>query len=96
MLYLIKSECNVPDPFQAKNTRIFVAESFLRSTAGHRLKKLIPRMKKVEVSLAKLRGAPVNFLMIFREWMYERIFEGDMSVLINDCRPDLPPFLVPP
>ncbi len=75
ILYLIKSECKVPDPFQAKHMRIFVAESFLRSMAGRRLQKLIPRMKKVEVSRAEILAAPRNFLMIFREWMYERVFE---------------------
>lgn len=75
ILYLIKSECKVPDPFQAKHMRIFVAESFLRSMAGRRLQKLIPRMKKVEVSRAEILAAPRNFLMIFREWMYERILE---------------------
>ncbi|MGB7105112.1 MAG: MBL fold metallo-hydrolase [Candidatus Acidiferrales bacterium] len=75
ILYLIKSECKVPDPFQGKHMRIFVAESFLRSMAGRRLQKLIPRMKKVEVSRAEILAAPRNFLMIFREWMYERIFE---------------------
>ena len=75
ILYLIKSECKVPDPFQAKHIRIFVAESFLRSMAARRLKKLIPRMKKVEVSRAEILAAPGKFLMIFREWMYERIFD---------------------
>jgi ribonuclease J len=78
ILYLIKSECKVPDPFQAKHIRIFVAESFLRSLAGRRLHKLIPRMKKVEVSRAEIRATPGNFLMIFREWMYERLFEGEL------------------
>ena len=78
ILYLIKSECKVPDPFQDKHIRIFVAESFLRSMAGHRLQKLIHRMKKVEVSRAEILGASGNFLMIFREWMYERIFEKEL------------------
>jgi ribonuclease J len=78
ILYLIKSECKVPDPFQAKHIRIFVAESFLRSLAGRRLHKLIPRMKKVEVSRAEIRATPGNFLMIFRDWMYERLFEGEL------------------
>ena len=32
-------------------------------------------MKRVEVSRAEIRATPENFLMIFREWMYERIFE---------------------
>jgi len=75
ILYLIKSECKVPDPFRAKNIRIFVAGSFLHSMAGRRLQKLIPRMKKVQVSRAEILATPGNFMMIFREWMYERIFE---------------------
>jgi ribonuclease J len=75
ILYLIKNECKVPDPFQAKHIRIFVAESFLRSMAGRRLQKLIPRMKKVEISRAEILAVPGSFLMMFREWMYERIFE---------------------
>jgi ribonuclease J len=78
ILYLIKSECKVPDPFQAKNIRIFIAESFLQSIAGRRLQKLMPRIKKVEVSRAEILAAPESFLMIFREWMYERIFEGEL------------------
>jgi ribonuclease J len=75
ILHLIKSECKVPDPFQAKYIRIFLAQSFLRSMAARRLLKLIPRMKKVEISRAEILAAPGNFLMIFREWMYERMFE---------------------
>jgi len=75
ILYLIKSECKVPDPFRAKHIRIFVAGSFLHSMAGRRLQKLIPRMKKVQVSRAEILATPGNFMMIFREWMYERIFE---------------------
>jgi ribonuclease J len=78
ILHLIKGECEVPDPFQAERVRIFVAESYLRSMAGQRLQALIPRMKKVEISRAEILAAPGNFLMIFREWMYERIFEMDM------------------
>jgi ribonuclease J len=78
ILYLIKSECKVPDPFQAKHIRIFVTESFLRSMAAHRLKKLIPHMKKAEVSREDILGAPENFLMIFREWMYEQIFDSKL------------------
>jgi ribonuclease J len=75
ILYLIKSECKVPDPFQAKYIRIFLAQPFLRSMAARRLQKLIPRMKNVEISRAEILAAPGNFLMIFREWMYERMFE---------------------
>jgi len=75
ILNLIKSECKVPDPFRAKHIRIFVAGSFLHSMAGRRLQKLIPRMKKVQVSRAEILATPGNFMMIFREWMYERIFE---------------------
>jgi ribonuclease J len=75
ILYQIKSECNVPDPFQTKHIRIFVAESFLCSLAGRRLQKLIPRMKKVGISRAEICATPGNFLMIFREWMYEHIFD---------------------
>jgi ribonuclease J len=78
ILYLIKSECKVPDPFQAKHIRIFVAESFLRSIAGRRLQKLIPQMKKVEISRVEILAAPGNFLMIFREWMYEQLFEREL------------------
>jgi ribonuclease J len=78
ILYLIKSECKVPDPFQDKHIKIFVAETFLRSFAGRRLQKLIPRMKKVEVSRAEILAAPSTFLMIFREWMYERIFDRQL------------------
>jgi ribonuclease J len=78
VLYLIKSECKVPDPFQTINIKLFVAESFSRSNAGRRLQKLIPRIKKVEVSRAEILAAPGKFLMIFREWMYERIFEGEL------------------
>jgi ribonuclease J len=78
ILYLIKSECKVPDPFQAKHIRIFVAESFLRSLAGRRLQKLIPRMKKVEISRTDILAAPEHFLMIFREWMYERVFKTEL------------------
>jgi ribonuclease J len=78
ILYLIKSECKVPDPFQAKYIRIFVAKSFLHSRAGRRLQKLVPRMKKVEVSRAEILAAPGCFLMIFREWMYERVFEREL------------------
>ncbi len=75
ILYLIKSECKVPDPFQDKHIKIFVAETFLRSMAGRRLQKLIPRMNKVKISRAEIEAAPGTFLMIFREWMYERIFD---------------------
>ncbi len=75
ILNLIKSECKVPDPFRAKHIRIFFAGSFLHSMAGRRLQKLIPRMKKVQVSRAEILATPGNFMMIFREWMYERIFE---------------------
>jgi ribonuclease J len=78
ILHLIKSECALPDPFQSGHIRIFIAESFLRSVAGQRLQALIPRMKKVEISRAEILAAPENFLMIFREWMYERIFEMEM------------------
>jgi ribonuclease J len=78
ILYLIKSECKVPDPFRDKHIRIFIAESFLRSFAGRRLQKLIPRMKKVEVSRADILASPERFLMIFREWMYERIFDREL------------------
>jgi ribonuclease J len=74
ILYLIKSESKVPDPFQAKQIKIYIAKRFLRSIAAHRLKKLVPRMKKAEVSREEILGAPGNFLMIFREWMYEQIF----------------------
>jgi ribonuclease J len=75
ILYLIKSECEVPDPFQDKHIKIFIAETFLRSMAGRRLQKLIPRMNKVKISRAEIETAPGTFLMIFREWMYERIFD---------------------
>jgi ribonuclease J len=78
ILYLIKSECKVPDPFQAKHIRILIAESFLRSMAGRRLRKLIPRMKKVEISPSEILAAPGNCLVIFREWMYERIFKKEL------------------
>ena len=78
ILYLIKSECKVPDPFQAKHIRIFVAESFLHSMAARRLKKLIPHMKKAQVSREDILGAPEKFLMIFREWMYEQIFDRNL------------------
>jgi ribonuclease J len=74
VLYLIKSECKVPDPFQTKHIKIYVAESFLRSMVAHRLKKLIHQMKKAEVSREEILAAPGNFLMIFRERMYEQIF----------------------
>ena len=47
--------------------------------AGRRLQKLIPRMKKVEISRAKFSLRQETFLMIFREWMYEQIFEGVAS-----------------
>jgi ribonuclease J len=75
ILHLIRSECKVPDPFQAGYIRIFLRQSFLRSMAARRLQKLIPRMKRVEISRAEILAAPGNFLMIFREWMYERMFE---------------------
>jgi ribonuclease J len=75
ILYMIKSECKVPDPFQGKQIRIFMTESFPQSSAGRRLPRLIPLMKKVEVSRAEILAAPGNFLMIFRKWMYDRIFE---------------------
>ena len=75
ILHLIRSECKVPDPFQARYIRIFLAQSFLRSMAARRLQKLIPRMKRVEISCAEILAAPGSFLMIFREWMYERMFE---------------------
>jgi ribonuclease J len=75
ILHLIKSECKVPDPFQARYIRIFLAQSFLRGIAARRLQKLIARMKRVEISRAEILAAPGNFLMIFREWMYERMFE---------------------
>jgi ribonuclease J len=75
ILHLIRSECKVPDPFQAGYIRIFLAQSFLRSMAARRLQKLVPRMKRVEISRAEILAAPGNFLMIFREWMYERMFE---------------------
>jgi ribonuclease J len=78
ILYLIKKECAVPDPFQGKHIKVFIAETFLRSMAGRRLQELIPRMKKVEVSRTELLSAPENFLMIFREWMYERIFDREL------------------
>jgi ribonuclease J len=78
ILHLIKSECAVPDPFQGKQIRIFMTESFPQSSAGRRLPKLIPLMKKVEISRAELLAAPANFLMIFREWMYERVFEREL------------------
>jgi ribonuclease J len=75
ILHLIGGECKVPDPFQARYIRIFLAQSFLRSMAARRLQKLIPRMKRVEISRAEILAASGNFLMIFREWMYERMFE---------------------
>lgn len=79
ILYLIKSECKVPDPFHSKHIRIFIAESFLRGLGANRgLQKLIPKMKKVAVSRAEILAAPSNFLMIFREWMYEQIFEREL------------------
>lgn len=78
ILYLIKSECKVPDPFQSKHIRIFLSESFPQSFAGQRLQKLIPRMKKVKISRTEILAAPGNFLMMFREWMYERIFKMEM------------------
>jgi len=78
ILHLVKGECAVPDPFQSKHIRIFLAESLLRSVAGPRLQALIPRMRKANISRAEILAAPGNFLMIFREWMYERIFEMDM------------------
>jgi ribonuclease J len=80
ILYLIKSECKVPDPFQNKHIKIFLAETFLRSFAGRRLQKLIPRMKKAAVSRADILAAPAKHLMIFREWMFERIFEKMMPL----------------
>jgi ribonuclease J len=75
ILHLVKSECKVPDPFEARYIRIFLAQSFLHSIAARRLQKLIARMKRVEISRAEILAAPGNFLMIFREWMYERVFE---------------------
>jgi ribonuclease J len=75
ILYLIKNECKVPDPFQDKHIKIFVAESFPRTMAGLRLQKLIPRMKRRDISRTEILVLPSNFLMIFREWMYERIFK---------------------
>jgi ribonuclease J len=75
ILHLIKTECKVPDPFKDKKIRILMTESFPRSSAGRRLPKLIPLMKKVEVSCRDILAAPGNFLVIFRQWMYERIFE---------------------
>jgi ribonuclease J len=75
ILYLIKSECKVPDPFQAKHIRIFVTQSFLRGMAARHLRRLVPRMKNVEVSRAEILSAPRRFLMIFREWMYASVFE---------------------
>lgn len=75
ILYLIKTECKVPDPFNSKQTRILMTESFLRSAAGRRLPKLIPLMKNVELSLAEILATPQNFLMIFREWMYKQVFD---------------------
>jgi ribonuclease J len=78
ILYLIKNECAVPDPFQGKHIKLFVGETFPRSMASRRLQKLMPRMKKVEVSRTELLSAPGNFLMIFREWMYQQIFDGEL------------------
>jgi ribonuclease J len=78
ILHLIKSECKVPDPFQSKHIRIFLAESFAQSTAGRRLKKLTPQMRKPEISRAEILTAPESFLMIFRGWMYDRVFNGAM------------------
>jgi ribonuclease J len=78
ILYLIKSECKVPDPFESKHIRIFVPESYLRSMAGLRLQKLTPRMKRVEIFRADILALPSNFLMVFREWMYERVFQKEL------------------
>jgi len=78
VFHLIKSECKVPEPFAGKQIRIFMTESFSRTSAGRRLQKLLPRMKKVEITLSEILAAPGNFLMIFREWMYERIFESEL------------------
>jgi len=78
ILHLIKNECAVPDPLQDRHIRIFVAKSFPQSSAGRRLQKLIPRMKNVEISRAEILGAPENFLLSFREWMYERIFQREL------------------
>jgi len=81
ILYLIKSECKVPDPFQSKNIKIFLAEMFLRAQGpARRLLKLIPQMKKVAVSYADIKAGPENFLMIFREWMYEQIFDKKLPL----------------
>jgi ribonuclease J len=78
ILYLIKSECKVPNPFRDKQIRIFMTESFPQSLAGRSLPKLIPLMKKVGISRAEMLVAPGHFLMIFREWMYERIFDRQL------------------
>jgi ribonuclease J len=75
IFHLIKNECRVPDPFQDKNIRIFIAESFQRSKGRRYLPKLVPLMKKVGISREEILAAPEKFLMIFREWMYEGIFE---------------------
>ena len=76
VLYLIKSECKVPDPFQNNQIRIFIPKSFSRTSAGRRLQRLIPKMEMVEISFAKINSAPRDFLMIFREWMYQALFDG--------------------
>jgi ribonuclease J len=78
ILHLIKSECAVPGPFDGKQIRIFMMKSFISSSAGRRLPKLTPLMKKVEISRDDILAAPGNFLMIFREWMYERVFERQL------------------
>jgi ribonuclease J len=78
ILYLIKNECKVPDPFRGKHIGIFMPGAFTLSSAGRRLPKLIPLMKKVEISCADILALPSNFLMIFREWMYERIFHKEL------------------
>ena len=80
ILYLIKSECQVPDPFGNRHIKIFIAGSFLHSTAARRLKKLIPQMKMVEASRSEIVSNPSTYLMIFREWMYERIFDWQLPL----------------
>jgi hypothetical protein len=35
-------------------------------------------MKKVGISRVEILAAPGNFLMVFREWMYEQLFEREL------------------
>ena len=78
ILYMIHHECSVPDPFQDRNTRIFLTEEFRRSFAGRRLRKLEPKMKNADISRDAILAAPERMLMIFRERMYEKIFDGHL------------------